>query len=283
VNDQTLAYLAFAQYDDKELIRQVFRVGSSGIMSLEKLESHYQPTSWRYTINPPTPQYECPGNLLFLVRRAKEDTRDIFNNGMPKRAMEEMPVWAFPNASDLAPRRLVNAANNIKAKGSEADSLRQLICGNDFSPQASHGLFTDEQFLRLSREDAGRVHSMLSELSPSQLQAFDQMRHSPYPLVFVQGPFGTGKTKFISTVLQIATIIRLSWMGCAPSNPVVDLLATEMERACPEMGAIRFHSLASEARALRRSEQELAAEFDLDKKDKEVPEEDYIVPIEEDA
>ena len=124
---------------------------------------------------------------------------------------------------------------------------------------------------------------MLSEFSPSQLRAFDEMRHSRYPLVFVQGPFGTGKTKFISTVLQIATIIRLSWMGCAPSNPVVDLLATEMERACPEMGAIRFHSLASEARALRRSEQELAAELDLDKDDKEVPEEDYIVPIEEDA
>lgn len=123
MNDQTLAYLAFAQYDDKELIRQVFRVGSSGIMSFEKLESHYQPTSWRYTIKPPTPQYECPGNLLFLVRRAKEDTRDIFNNGMPKRAMKEMPVWAFPNASDLAPRHLINAANNIKAKG-----LRLILC-----------------------------------------------------------------------------------------------------------------------------------------------------------
>jgi len=198
VHDQTLAYLAFAQYDDKELSRQVFRVGSLGIMSFEKLESHYQPTSWRYTIKSPTPQYECPGNLLFLVRRAKEDARDIFNNGMPKRAIKEMPVWAFPNASDLAPRRLVNAANNIKAKGSEAHSLRQLICGNDLSPQASHGLLSDEQFERWSEEDAERVHSLLSELSPSQLRAFDEMRYSQYPLVFVQGPFGTGKTEYLN-------------------------------------------------------------------------------------
>jgi len=109
------------------------------------------------------------------------------------------------------------------------------------------------------------------------------MKHSQYPLVFVQGPFGTGKTKFISTVLQVATIIRLSWMGCASSNPVVDLLAIEMERACPEMGAIRFHSLASEARALRRSEQQLAVELDLDKNYYEGSEDNYIVPIEEDA
>jgi len=179
-------------------------------------------------------------------------------------------VWSMP-------------ANNIKAKGSEAHSLRQLICGNDLSPQASHGLLSDEKFERWSEEDAERVHSLLSELSPSQLRAFDEMRYSQYPLVFVQGPFGTGKTENISTFLQIATIIRLSWMGCAPSNPVVELLVTEMERACPEMGAIRFYSLASEARALRRSERQFAVELDLDRNDKEGSEDNYIVPIEEDA
>ena len=108
------------------------------------------------------------------------------------------------------------------------------------------------------------------------------MRSSPYPLVFVQGPFGTGKTKFISTVLQIATILTYSWLGCAPSNAVVDLLATEMERACPEMGAIRFHSLASEARATRRSEQLLAAELDPEKNEEPV-EDAFVVPVEEDA
>lgn len=55
-----------------------------------------------------------------------------------------------------------------------------------------------------------------------------------------------------------------------------------MELACPEMGAIRFHSLASEAQAMRRSEQLLVAELD-EKKNEEPVEDTYVVPIEEDA
>lgn len=119
-------------------------------------------------------------------------------------------MWAFPNASDLAPRRLVNAANNVKAKGSEADALRQLLCGNDFSRQINHGLFRDQAFARLSEVDLARTHALLADLSPSQLRAFQEMRLSHYPLVFVQGPLGTGKTKFISTALHIATMLRYS-------------------------------------------------------------------------
>lgn len=61
-------------------------------MSFEEAEPNCQSTGWRYTIKPSTLGYHCPGNLLFLIRRAKDDTRVVNNGRMPKPVIEEMPV-----------------------------------------------------------------------------------------------------------------------------------------------------------------------------------------------
>ena len=254
VNDLPVHYLAFVQCDSEELIRQLYPVGESGTFCFDEPAPNLKPVGWQYTIKPPIPNFQYPGNLIFQLKRRRGDQRKVPVSPFPQPDMPQQEIWAFPNASDLAPRRLVNCANLTKQLGPDADEMRRYICALDLrEKERGHGLFDN-----LSESQTQVINKLLSQLSPSQLGAFEHVKHTKHDVVLIQGPPGTGKTTFIVTLLQILFHLNHKWIACAPSNSATDHLATVLEQKCPEMGAIRFHTYENETQAVRREERELA-------------------------
>lgn len=275
-------YLAFVQCGDDELLREVYDVGTTGILSFEEPYPNCEPNGWKYTIKPPIPEYEYPGNLVFLIRRRKDDNREIPDDHVPKLKMRTIKIWASPKISDLTPRRLVDCANLLKSRQQDgANTVRRYILGNDLSPSGSHGLFTDDEIANLSSEDQKFVRNLRSEFSQSQAEAFEFMRKSKHPLVFVHGPFGSGKTTWILKLGQIAWKLGYKNLGLSDSNAGVEVMASGMEKVCPQMGAIRAYSTNTEIRDLRREEQRQISELSPDEVPKHVanPELESVPPI----
>ena len=205
---------------------------------------------------PPIPRYTYPGNLIMQIKRAKGDVRELPVSVQPEPIMTQQAVWAFPDSSELAPKRLVNCANIIKDLRAEADRFRRYVCALDLREnESNHGIFSD-----LTDDQEEAVNALLSQLSPSQLGAFDFIKHTKHDAVFIQGPPGTGKTTFIVTFLQILWELNVPWIACAPSNSATDHMATVLQQKCPEVGAIRFHAYDNEARAIRRQEKDSTVE-----------------------
>ena len=188
------------------------------------------------------------------ITRPRGDSRIIAvepSEPLPEPFMQNIQIWAFPQASDLSPRRLINCANLITSLGNDADQLRRYVCALDIRENDSnHGLFS-------KMEQYPAVNELLKSLSPSQLGAFNYVKDIKHPIALIQGPPGTGKTTFIVTFLQILSIMGHVWIACAPSNSATDHMATVFETKSPQLGAIRFHSYDNEARAIRKQERDL--------------------------
>ena len=143
-NGEPIYYLAFVQCDSEELIRDIYLVGESGTFCFEEPPKNTQPSGWHYVIKPPIGNYECPGNLLLQIKRQKGDSRTLEAGLVPKVIMPEQQVWAFPDASDLSPHRLVNCTNLITSLGTDADEMRRYICALDLHErEKAHGLFSN--------------------------------------------------------------------------------------------------------------------------------------------
>ena len=56
----TANYLAFATYDDEELVRQVLNVGDTESLTFEKPVNNLITPGWKYSIKPPISNYENP-------------------------------------------------------------------------------------------------------------------------------------------------------------------------------------------------------------------------------
>ena len=261
-NGEPIYYLAFVQCDSDELIRDVYLVGESGVFCFEQPQRNVQPSGWHYVIKSPIGNYQYPGNLVMQINRPKGDNRTLAAGLIPEPLMPQQQVWAFPDASDLSPRRLVDCANLITSLGTDADEMRRYICALDLHErEKSHGLFSN-----MSQHPI--IEELLKTLSASQLSAFEHIERSKHAIALIQGPPGTGKTTFIVTLLQILSHLGHNWIACAPSNSATDHLATVFERKCPEMGAIRFYAYESEARAIHRQERHLARQDETEDKDK---------------
>ena len=249
-------YLAFVQCESEELIRDIYPVSGTGVLCLEKPEPNTQPSGWNYTIRPPLPIFEYDGNLVFQIKRSANDDRIIPVSAKPHVGMTQRDIWAFPDTSDLALRRLINCADLIKSLGDDATELRRYVCARDLreKPKAI------TPFANITEEQEDIVNRLLGRLSRSQQGAFERIHESHHDIVFIQGPPGTGKTTFIVQLLQTLWHCGYSWIACAPSNSATDHLATVLEKPCPEMGAIRFHAYENEVKAIRRQEQALATQ-----------------------
>lgn len=76
----------------------------------------------------------------------------------------------FPKASDLAPRRLVNAANLLTTiEGKTADRLRRYVCSNNLRAGGSSGVFDQEKTDALPQAKRQGIQDILDRLSPAQL------------------------------------------------------------------------------------------------------------------
>ena len=278
---QPIHYLAFVQCDREDLVRDIYLVGESGTFCFEQPEQGFQPTGWQYVIKPPIGNYEYPGNLVMQITRERGDSRVIPVEPLPEPRMATIQIRAFPQASDLSPRRLINCANLITSLGDDADDLRRYVCALDIHENDSnHGLFD-------KIDEYPAVNELLKTLSPSQLGAFNYVKDIKHPIALIQGPPGTGKTTFIVTLLQILSTLGHAWIACAPSNSATDHMATVLQTKCPELGAIRFHSFDNEARAIRKQERDLVDRSDnahsQEKEDSEAPVKPESIDQEEQA
>ncbi|KAL8731904.1 MAG: hypothetical protein Q9181_004140 [Wetmoreana brouardii] len=66
-------YLAFVQCDDEQLLRHAYNVGDRGVFCFEAPDPDSQPEGWRYIIKPQLPLENCPGNLVFQIRRPRDN------------------------------------------------------------------------------------------------------------------------------------------------------------------------------------------------------------------
>ncbi|KAL8776146.1 MAG: hypothetical protein Q9213_008375 [Squamulea squamosa] len=108
-------HLAFVRCDNEELMKSAYKEGSIGALCFEKpsADAAQTPSGWHYRIWPALPQYEYPGNLVLEVNRPIDDKRVIVTDRKPSPSMAETQVWAFPETSDLAVRRLINCVNEV--------------------------------------------------------------------------------------------------------------------------------------------------------------------------
>lgn len=107
VSGQYDSYFVQLQCDSEDLIHLCYDVGSKGVISFTQPVNNKVLDGWTYKIRPPLPFVDLPGNLLFEVKRRKGDTEEITAPKLPKLGSEGIQVWAYPQSSDLAGRRLV--------------------------------------------------------------------------------------------------------------------------------------------------------------------------------
>ncbi len=192
------------------------------------------------------------------ITRRKDDNRLLPVSKIPKPDMPVQEMWAYPNASDLASRRLITCANKITADKEHAEDIRCYAQALDLSQhERNHGILSD-----LTDSQQQSVEKLLAQLSPSQMQAYNYIKETHHRVVLIQGPPGTGKTTLIVKLLQVLWELNQSSIVAAGSNPAVDQVVTSLEENCPEMSAILFYAYDNEARAIRRQEKQVEADED---------------------
>ena len=97
-----------------------------------------------------------------------------------------------------------------------------------------------------------KIQELKSSLTKSQEETLEHAMSTKHSVVAIQGPPGCGKTFFLTKLLHIASLLKIRWIACAPSNAATDHLATELNNAFPAMGAIRHHALESECGTIKR-------------------------------
>ena len=95
--------------------------------------------------------------------------------------MIQQDVWAFPEASDPSPRRLINCANLIKSLGNDADELRRYVCARDLHEKPRR----IPLFEYLTEAQTKSVNDLLKRLFSSQKQTFQHVYDSKHDIVFI--------------------------------------------------------------------------------------------------
>lgn len=256
-----MRYLCLAQCDNEDIIRDALAVGESGELLFDPPKDDKVSAGWKYIIRPPIAGYDYTGNLVFQVRRPGNDERDIITSSKPQLKMHHIEVWANPEASDVSARRLIKCVNDVKVAGHGADELRRYTLAKDLA-DVDAGT-THDLFAKVTEEQKPKLKQLLSRLSPSQREAFVHVQLTRHRLALIQGPPGTGKTVLLSTLIEAAVDLAIPVISCASSNAATDRIAEVVQERCPHIGAIRYHSVESEARALSRYESESTEEQPL--------------------
>ncbi|KAL9042205.1 MAG: hypothetical protein Q9180_000765 [Flavoplaca navasiana] len=244
-------YIAFLTCNSEELVKAVYGQGTRGTLCFDKPDpdATTQPQGWSYHILPAIPNFEYNGNLVFLITRPEGDTRKLPCSRAPSMDMIEQNVWAFPETTDLAVRRLINCANKVsEADTSEksAAEMHRLLMARDLR----EGIPTDI-LANLTRQQRRAVNKVINTMSETQKQAWEHIQTSPHKIVLLQGPPGTGKTTFIVKVLKICEICNIPYTAGGASNVSTDVIASRIYNEAPYSGVIRPHSLGLETRSLR--------------------------------
>lgn len=209
-------------------------------------ETDPRPRKWKARILPPLPGLVVPGNLLLLINRPYGDTQTLTTNDTIGADMVAAgnPIWLIPEHSNLSARRLINALNLFKnEKSAKHTLLRRILPATDFSQMTfGSSLLESASF----QAHAHEIKKPRSQLSPSQQVVWDRVASTTNFMEFITGPFGTGKTTFITFLTRCLALLGKKVLLCCSSNAAVDNLARRINEAAPKFLAIRFHVIIIE-------------------------------------
>ncbi|KAL8772460.1 MAG: hypothetical protein Q9209_002412 [Squamulea sp. 1 TL-2023] len=120
-----------------------------------------------------------------------EEKRAIVTDRKPSLNMEETQVWAFPETSDLAVRRLINCVNEVATLHPADYSVGELqwflkaLDLEERGPITSFDNLTPEQELAIAR--------VVDTMSDTQKAALEHIKTSRHLIILLQGPPGTGE------------------------------------------------------------------------------------------
>ena len=200
-NSQHRWYMVFAYCESAELIRSIYNFGATGSFCFEKPTPNCIPEGWWYVIRESLPVCQAPGNLIFLIRRPKNDTRVVHAAKVPSMDMKTTSIWAVPQCTDLSSRRLVNCANLLRNpigghEQAAIDRLHRSILALDLTglenPSKVFGEITEE------------VQRILDRLSQDQQGAFHHVNESKHPESLVQGPPDAGKFTLLVVMMEVS-------------------------------------------------------------------------------
>ena len=130
--------------------------------------------------------------------RPKGDTRIIqakedFNHETPLSTR----VWLKPEVTDLAVKRLINAANMITAVDMPEHVQRYAI-GRDLHGDPEPNRLFDE----LNNQISEQVNEIMSTWDQSQKRAFEVIKATKLPAMYIQGPPGTASLRVLQQQLK---------------------------------------------------------------------------------
>lgn len=249
-------YLAFFYVGDTEASSQALRVGQkikvswsdpNALKNSEKDKSS-SPFEWNGIILPQLLDIQAYGNMTMHLSRPTHDKREVEVNRFisPQMIPAAKPIWIYPMDSDLPGKRLINALNQVYKGNTKAHHrLRSLLRATDFSQLRTRASLSS---LPSYQSKAGLLQLLQSELSPSQQKAWAHIMESTSFVELITGPFGTGKTTFLTQLILALCALGIKVLVCCSSNTAINTIADKIEVTDPKLKALRFHSLAWEIR-----------------------------------
>lgn len=237
LSDQYDFYLAQLRCDNEDIIHLYYDVESKKGITFTQPVKNKVPDGWTYIIRPPFPIVDLPGNLLLEIKRRKEDDKKITAPQLPKLGSEGIKVWAYPQNSDLADRRLIVCANKLRYSGVADEELRRYVLGRDLAPSTKPvDPFQDYKTSpEKAREFQAIVDKATAHLSESLKGAVKHILETEHPLACRQGPSGAGKTTVAAPLAQIChEAHKKPIMGCQAIAPT-DHLAGVIDKNIPQM------------------------------------------------
>lgn len=149
----------------------------------------------------------------------------------------------MPTDSTLPGKKLINALNLTYKRNNEADQrLQKLLQATDFS------LLTNAKAsfntLPAYQAHANLLESYRLELSPRQQKAWAIIMKSISFVEMINGPFGTGKTTFLTILILAFCAMGIKVLVCCSSNTAVDIMADMVESRKSDLNALRFYNMA---------------------------------------
>lgn len=249
-------YVAFGEITDEEAATKCFDPGEK----FQLLYFHPDDDSeqamkakvrkqWEGEVIPQIPELDhAPGNFTFLLRRPNNPQYDdIPLNEDISDDMEPEFMFFIPDNSDLSARRMIKAANIVAVgEGPKYEDLRRILQGQ----LPIHGKPFDFMGSATKEAQTG-INNIMDTLNPVQHDAMERIRKRD-TFAHILGPPGSGKSYFISKMVQMGALAGEKALITGPSNPSVDNLAATIDADAPHLGkygAIRMHSVPFEDRA----------------------------------
>ncbi|KAI4181873.1 MAG: hypothetical protein LQ346_006682 [Caloplaca aetnensis] len=192
-----------------------------------EMQEYKKLPQWQAEVIPQLPDIATPGNITFLMRRPTGNNpfdELTTNKVIMEFDMESHEVYFVPEDSEKSVMRMMNAINSVwdGEHGNKSADLLRFLQGK--TPQRSHKVrFFDNR----TPAQTARLRTLYNQLHPEQQIAYEQLLQTDM-VAFILGPPGSGKSSFLSVLIQMIAAMGQPMIVTCPSNAAVDALAKKL-------------------------------------------------------